>query len=150
MTEGTTHETHINYIFNELVTVPTFDDLKLDLLVKSRNEMSAHRVAFLSAEQTQIFALLQGVSFEVFEELLRHGASDLTSLFALLERVINSLLQVSSIDLVISASLSCLNSLSLHKHGFSRLFVLCVVLSENCILMGLNHLDSGLLEGLAN
>ena len=108
--------------------------------------MSAHREVFLGAQQTQIFALLEGVALEILQELLRHGASDLASLFTFFKSVIDSNLQVASIDFVISASLSGLNSLCLNQHSLSCLFVFSVVEGQNCILVVLDHLHSGLLD----
>ena len=112
--------------------------------------MGAHGEVFLGAEQSQIFALLKGVSLEILQELLGHSASNLTSLFTFFKSVIDSNLQVASVDFVISASLTCLNSLGLDQHGLSSLFVFSVVEGQNCILVIFNHLHSGLLNRLAN
>ena len=62
----------------------------------------------------------------------------------------NSLLQVASVNLVVTATLASLNALGLHQHGFSVLLVASVMLGENSVLVILDHLNPGLLQTLSN
>jgi hypothetical protein len=52
----------------------------------------------------------------------------------------------ASVDLVIAAGLASLNSLRLNEHSLALLLVLSVMLMKNKVLMGLDHLDAGLLK----
>ena len=60
------------------------------------------------------------------------------------------MLEVASVNFVVSAQLTSLHSLSLHEHSLSRLLILGVQLGKNGVLMGLDHLNLGLFECLAN
>ena len=64
--------------------------------------------------------------------------------------MVDALLEVASISLVVSAGLTSLNSLRLDEHCLATLLVSCVVLSQNSILVSLDHLNSGLLQCLAD
>jgi hypothetical protein len=64
--------------------------------------------------------------------------------------LVDALLEVASIGLVVSAGLASLDSLRLNEHGLATLLIACVVLLEDTILVGLDHLDAGLLQCLAN
>lgn len=57
----------------------------------------------------------------------------------------DTLLQVTALNFVIAALLTSFNSLSLHQHGFSILFILGVVLGEHGVLMRFNNFDPRLL-----
>ena len=65
------------------------------------------------------------------QELLRHGAGDLSLFLAVSEDLVDSLLQVAPISFVVSACLTCFDSLGLHEHGLALLLVPSVVLSQN-------------------
>ena len=66
------------------------------------------------------------------------------------QNLMNSLLQVASVNLVVTATLARLNALGLHQHGFSVLLVASVMLGENSVLVILDHLNPGLLQTLSN
>ena len=61
-----------------------------------------------------------------------------------------TLLQVSSIDFVVAASLASFHTLCLNEHCLSVLLVSGVVLGKHSVLMLLDHLDPGLFETLAD
>jgi len=62
----------------------------------------------------------------------------------------DTLLKVTSIDLIISASLTGLNALGLNKHSFSVLLISSIVRGEHYVFMLFNDFDSRLLKTLTD
>ena len=134
---------------DQLVTVTVLDHLKLDLLVEGWDKVSSHGVVLAVTQETNVFQLGQRIALEELKELLRHGTGDITLLVSVSQNLMDSLLQVASINFIVAASLTSLNTLCLHKHGFSVLLVSGVMLGEKSIFVRFDHLDSGLFETLA-
>ena len=66
------------------------------------------------------------------------------------QHLVHSLLQVATVNLVVTATLARLDALGLHQHGFSVLLVASVMLGENSVLVILDDLNPGLLQTLSN
>ena len=129
--QSTIDQAALQSILNNLVPIFILDLLQFDLLVQSRHKVSPHAELLPGSQQSHVFQSLHCVSFEVPQELLRHGAGDLPLLLAVSEDLVDSLLQVAPISFVVSACLACLDSLSLDEHSFALLLVPSVMLRQN-------------------
>ena len=63
-----------------------------------------------------------------------------------MEDLVDSLLEVAAVDFVVVAALSGLDTLGLHQHCLALLLVLSIVLSQDGVLVGFNHLNTSLLK----
>ena len=64
--------------------------------------------------------------------------------------MIDSLLEVTPVNFVISTQLTGLYPLRLHQHGLSALLIRSVVLGKDGVLVSLDHLDASLFESFTN
>jgi len=112
--------------------------------------VGAHRELLTVAKEANVLELRESIALEVRQELLGHVAGDITLLRAFVQSLSLSNLVGASVDLVIAAGLASLNSLRLNEHSLALLLVLSVMLMKNKVLMGLDHLDAGLLKRFAD
>ena len=133
-------------LFDELASVIVLNQLQLDLLVESGQEVRSHGELLTVAEEANVLELRESIALEVRQELLGHVAGDIALLRAFVQSLSLSNLVGASVDLVIAAGLASLNSLRLNEHSLALLLVLSVMLMKNKVLMGLDHLDAGLLK----
>ena len=112
--------------------------------------MGSHGELLTVAEEANVLELRESIALEVRQELLGHVAGDITLLRAFVQSLSLSNLVGASVDLVIAAGLASLNSLRLNEHSLALLLVLSVMLMKNKVLMGLDHLDAGLLKRFAD
>ena len=150
VSEGAADHSYLQGVIKQGVSVLVLEDLQLDLLVKGREEVGTHGVGLLVAEEANIFEAGKCVPLEELQELLAHGACNLTSLLALRQYLIDSLLEVTPVNFVVAAQLTGLYPLRLHQHGLSALLIHGVVLGKNGVLVRLDHLNASLLESFAD
>lgn len=147
---GVQSQTFGEGVLNELISVLIFNHLKFDLLVETWHEVSAHRILLAIAQQTHVLKCVQSVALEELQELFRYCASYCLFVVLVSQDLVHTLLQVSSVNFVVTASLASLNSLCLHEHGLSILLVTSIMLSQYCVFMLLNDFNPSLLETLAD
>ena len=75
--------------------------------------MSTHRVLLSVAKETHVFERCECIALEVLQELLRYRTGNRLLIVLVSKNLVNSLLQVASINLVVTASLASLNTLGL-------------------------------------
>ena len=107
--------------------------------------MRAHRVLFSVTQKAHVLQCSERVALEILQELLRYRTGNRLLIVLVSKHLVDSLLQVSSVDLVVTATLASLNALGLHQHSFSVLLVASVMLGEHRVLVLLNDLNTGLL-----
>ena len=112
--------------------------------------MDTKTVVLLGPEVARRDQLLQGIPLHVLEELLRHLLGHHSLLSLQLDHLAHLHLSEPSVLFIEASQAVSLLPLGLDEHGLSSLLVFCSHLLKNFSLMLLDHLDSSMLEGLAN